>query len=52
MNEKFTAGMPITTPWSMIMPCSGGINAPPTIAMTKPAAPKVDSSFKPSKAIP
>lgn len=47
IKEKFTAGSPITSPWSIIIPCSGGINAPPTIAITKPAAPNVDSSFKP-----
>ena len=40
MNDTFTAGMPQMVPWSIIKPCRGGIKAPPTIAMTRNAAPK------------
>ena len=40
MNDIFTAGMPQMISWSIIKPCKGGISAPPTIAITKKAAPR------------
>ena len=52
INEKFTAGNQPTVPKSIIAPCNGGINAPPTIAITNPAAPSVVSSQSLFKAIP
>ena len=53
MNEKLTAGSQATVPKSMIMPWIGGIKEPPTIAMTKNAAPKLLSSkLTFSKAMP
>ena len=53
MNEKLTAGRLPTVPKSMIMPWRGGINAPPTIAMTKNAAPnELSSRLTFSKAMP
>ena len=53
MNEKLTAGKLPTVPKSIIMPWSGGIKAPPTIAMTKNAAPReLSSKLTFSKAMP
>lgn len=52
MNEAFTAGSHATRPRSIMAPCSGGISAPPTIAITSPAAPSVESSPSPFSAIP
>ena len=49
----FSAGIPATVFKSITAPCNGGIKAPPTIAMTRKAAPRVvsrDSTF--SRAIP
>lgn len=46
-KDAFTAGIPSILPISIIDPCNGGINAPPTIAITNPAAPSVESSFNP-----
>ena len=40
-NEMLTAGKPMIVPWSIIIPCSGGIKAPPTMAMTRKAAPNL-----------
>ena len=52
MNEALTEGMPATVPRSIIAPCNGGIKAPPTIAITRKAAPRVLSLSTPSSAIP
>ena len=38
-KETLTAGMPAIVPQSMIIPCSGGMSAPPTMAITRNAAP-------------
>ena len=43
MNDTFTAGIPKSTCWSIRIPCNGGINAPPTMAITKNAAPNLVS---------
>ncbi len=43
MNEAFTAGWPKTVCWSIIQPCNGGMSAPPTMAITRKAAPSVES---------
>ena len=52
-NETFTAGKPATEPRSMMAPCNGGMSAPPTIAITRNAAPRVVSSSRTfSSAIP
>ena len=53
MNDMLTAGMPQMVPWSIMSPWRGGIRAPPTIAMTRKAAPRwvsLVSTF--SKAMP
>ena len=53
MNDMLTAGMPQMVPWSIMSPWRGGISAPPTIAMTRKAAPRwvsLVSTF--SKAMP
>ena len=47
INDALTAGIPAILPISIIDPCNGGINAPPTIAITNPDAPSVESSFNP-----
>ena len=50
---RLTAGKLHIIPQSIIIPCNGGINAPPTIAMTRKAAPSVESSeLTFSKAMP
>src|SRR5690554_3439044 len=51
-KEKLTAGSPKTESRSTSIPCSGGIKAPPTIAITNPAAPRVVSSPTPSREMP
>lgn len=52
INDALTAGSQPTVPRSIMEPCNGGIKAPPTIAITNPAAPRVESSPKPFSAIP
>ena len=60
INEKLTSETPRIfrsstplPPKSIILPCNKGIKAPPTIAITNPAAPILDSfSSKSSNAIP
>ena len=52
MNEKLTDAIPATVPRSIIAPCIGGIKAPPTIAITRKAAPRVLSLSTPSRAMP
>ena len=52
-KDKLTAAKLPIVPLSIINPCKIGIKAPPTIAITNPAAPKVESSsLKPLSAIP
>ena len=52
-NDMFTAGMFQMVPWSIMKPWRGGMSAPPTMAMTRKAAPRwvsLVSTF--SKAMP
>lgn len=52
-KEIFTAAKEPIDFKSIIDPCKIGIIAPPTIAITNPAAPRVESSsFNPCNAIP
>ena len=44
MKLKLTAGSHATCPKSMMAPCIGGMRAPPTMAITRNAAPSVESS--------
>ena len=52
-KETLTAGWPKRVSWSIIIPCKGGMMEPPTMAITKKAAPRVVSAvFTSSIAMP